>query len=60
MTALLFIFIAFTALFLGLGLLSMVGGSKTSKRYGSKLMVLRVVFQALALLTLLLIYLYKK
>jgi hypothetical protein len=41
-----------------LGLLSMARGDKISKKFGTKLMTLRVVFQGLALLTLVGIYFF--
>ena len=45
-----------TLLVLCLGILSMAVGNKISIKYGTKLMSLRVFFQALAILVLLLIY----
>lgn len=39
-----------------LGLLSMAGGDKISKKYGTKLMSFRVIFQGLALLSLIIMY----
>jgi len=41
-----------------LGLLSMAGGDKISKKFGTKLMTLRVVFQALAILALIIFYFF--
>jgi len=36
----------------------MAGGDKTSKKFGTKLMTLRVVFQALAILALIIFYFF--
>jgi len=54
----LFIFTILVTVSLLLGLLSMATGGKYSKKYGTKLMSLRVSFQALAILALAIIYLY--
>jgi len=56
MKYILFLFIISTVVVLLLGLLSMAAGSKTSKKFGTKLMTFRVIFQGLALLALLFIY----
>ncbi|NRB11270.1 MAG: HIG1 domain-containing protein [Rickettsiaceae bacterium] len=45
-----------TLLVLCLGVLSMALGNKISHKYGTKLMSLRVFFQALAIFVLLIIY----
>ncbi|NDA90812.1 MAG: hypothetical protein EBY20_07940, partial [Alphaproteobacteria bacterium] len=55
---LLFLFIVITMMILLLGVLSMAGGDKTSKKFGTKLMTLRVVFQALAILALIIFYFF--
>jgi len=51
------IFTILTAVVLLLGLISMAGGEKFSKKYGTKLMSLRVGFQAIAILSLAIAYL---
>ena len=56
MNYLLFLFIMITTMILLLGILSMAGGDKISKKFGTKLMTLRVVFQALAILALVIFY----
>lgn len=56
MIYLLFLFITITIVVLLFGLLSMAGGDKISKKFGTKLMALRVVFQGLAILALVGIY----
>ena len=56
MSYLLFLFIIVTMLILLVGVLSMAGGDKISKKFGTKLMTLRVVFQALAILALIIFY----
>jgi len=53
---LLFLLIIFTMMILLLGVLSMAGGDKISKKFGTKLMTLRVIFQALAILALMIFY----
>ena len=53
---LLFLLIIVTMMILLLGVLSMAGGDKISKKFGTKLMTLRVVFQALAILALIIFY----
>jgi len=58
MSYLLFLFIVITMMILLLGLLSMAGGDKISKKFGTKLMTLRVVFQALAILALIIFYFF--
>ncbi len=58
MNYLLFLFIIITMTVLLLGLLSMARGDKISKKFGTKLMTLRVIFQGLALLTLVGIYFF--
>jgi TM2 domain-containing membrane protein YozV len=52
----LFFFIIITVVVLFLGLLSMTREEKNNKKFSTKLMTLRVVFQGLALLTLVGIY----
>ena len=46
------LFIILTISALLLGLISMASGEKFSKKYGTKLMFLRVCFQALAIIAL--------
>jgi hypothetical protein len=58
MSYLLFLFIVITVMILLLGVLSMAGGDKISKKFGTKLMTLRVVFQALAILALIIFYFF--
>ena len=58
MSYFLFFFIILTMLVLLGGLLSMARGGEISKKFGIKLMTLRVVFQGLALLTLVGIYFF--
>ncbi|HJK85200.1 MAG: HIG1 domain-containing protein [Rickettsiaceae bacterium] len=58
MSYLLFLFIVITMMILLLGVLSMAGGDKISKKFGTKLMTLRVVFQALAILALIIFYFF--
>ncbi len=53
---LLFSLIIVTMMILLLGVLSMAGGDKISKKFGTKLMTLRVIFQALAILALMIFY----
>ena len=53
---LLFLLIIVTMMILLLGVLSMAGGDKISKKFGTKLMTLRVIFQALAILALMIFY----
>lgn len=53
-----FLFILITMIVLLLGLLSMAGGDKISQKFGTKLMTLRVVSQALAILSLILFYFF--
>lgn len=53
---LIILFVILTTLVLLLGLLSMAAGEKISKEFGTKLMSLRVIFQALAILVLILAY----
>jgi hypothetical protein len=52
----LFLFITITAIALLIGLVSMAKGNKLNKNLATKLMSLRVIFQGLALATLLVIY----
>jgi hypothetical protein len=52
----LFLFITITTIALLLGLVSMAKGNKLNKNLATKLMSLRVIFQGLALATLLVIY----
>jgi hypothetical protein len=58
MSYLLFLFIVITMMILLIGVLSMAGGDKISKKFGTKLMTLRVVFQALAILALIIFYFF--
>jgi hypothetical protein len=58
MSYLLFLFIVITMMILLLGVLSMAGGDKISKKFGTKLMTLRVVFQALTILVLIIFYFF--
>jgi len=58
MSYLLFLFIVITMMILLLGVLSMAGGDKISKKFGTKLMTLKVVFQALAILALIIFYFF--
>lgn len=51
-----FIFTILATTSLLLGLLSMAAGEKYNKKYGTKLMSLRVSFQAIAILTLAIAY----
>lgn len=53
---LLFLLIIVTMMILLLGVLSMAGEDKISKKFGTKLMTLRVIFQALAILALMIFY----
>lgn len=50
-------FAILTAIVLFLGLISMAAGEKFSKKYGTKLMSLRVAMQSIAILSLLCAYL---
>lgn len=52
----LFLFITITTIALLLGLVSMAKGNKLNKNLATKLLSLRVIFQGLALATLLVIY----
>jgi hypothetical protein len=52
----LFLFITITEIALLIGLVSMAKGNKLNKNLATKLMSLRVIFQGLALATLLVIY----
>lgn len=54
----LIVFIIATTITLILGLFSMGFGNKMSRKFGTKLMVLRVAFQALALLFLVMAYFF--
>jgi len=51
------LFTILTTSVLLLGLISMAAGERFSKKYGTKLMSLRVCFQAIALLSLAIAYL---
>ena len=51
-----FIFTILATTSLLLGLLSMAAGEKYNKKYGTKLMSLRVSFQASAILSLAIVY----
>jgi len=51
-----FVFIILTTVALICGLISMAGGENINKKYGTKLMSLRVIFQAISLLSLLILY----
>jgi hypothetical protein len=55
----LFIFLAITMLIVIIGVLLFARGGKLNKLYGNKLMVARVIFQAIAILIAFLIF-YKK
>jgi hypothetical protein len=50
--------ISLTALTLIIGLILMTRGGKLNKRFSSKLMSLRVVFQAIAILILAIVYFF--
>jgi hypothetical protein len=47
------LFVILTTIVLLIGLLSMAAGGSFSKKFGTKLMSLRVIFQALAIFVLL-------
>lgn len=51
------LFILLTTFVLLLGLFSMAMGTKISKKYSTKLMSLRVLFQAIAIILIFIIYL---
>lgn len=51
-----FIFTLLATTYLLLGLISMAAGEKYNKKYGTKLMSLRVSFQAIAILSLAIVY----
>ncbi len=51
-----FIFTLLATTSLLLGLISMAAGEKYNKKYGTKLMSLRVSFQAIAILSLAIVY----
>ena len=55
----LLIALGLTGLVLIIGVISMVIGGKFNKKFSSKLMTLRVFFQAIAILLLFIIYFYK-
>jgi len=55
----LFIALCLTFLILIIGVVSMAIGGKFDKKFSSKLMTLRVFFQAMAILLLFIIYFYK-
>lgn len=52
------LFIILTTTVLLLGLLSMAAGENISKKFGTKLMSLRVIFQALAIIFLVIAYFF--
>jgi len=45
-----------TVLVLLMGLLSMASGEKMSKKFGTKLMTMRVIFQGLAIVVIAIVY----
>ncbi|MDC0865036.1 HIG1 domain-containing protein [Rickettsiaceae bacterium] len=53
------IFVMLTSVALILGLVAMASGGNINKKYGTKLMSLRVIFQAVSLLSLLILYFMK-
>ncbi|GAA5252941.1 HIG1 domain-containing protein [Candidatus Rickettsia kedanie] len=55
----LFIAIGLTVAVLIIGVVSMAIGGKFDKRFSSKLMILRVFFQGVAIFLLIIIYFYK-
>lgn len=55
-----YIFATLTTLILLLGVLSMAFGGKINKKYGNKLMSLRVLSQAIAIFALFVLYLLYK
>lgn len=58
MNYLILLLVIMTTGILFLGLLSMAAGDKFSKKFGTKLMALRVIFQGLAILALLCAYIF--
>lgn len=58
MSYFLFFFIIITTAVLLLGIVSMARGGKINQKLGTKLMTLRVIFQGLALLMLVVIYFF--
>lgn len=55
-----FIAMGFTVLVLIIGIIFMIVGGKLNRKFSSKLMSLRVVFQALAILILAGVYFFSK
>lgn len=55
-----FIAMGITALILIAGIIVMISGGKFNKKFSSKLMSLRVIFQAIAILILASVYFFSK